>query len=193
VVAVVELHPDELKAFDATGSMSYWPYRATRPGRGSEGVGLFSRYPIVSVSTADIGSRPAIRAVLDVGGHQLEVFVVHPLPPVTQWQDGPWVSDLETIRRTASVDDQPTLILGDFNAAPWHPPFRDFLTHGFHDAHIWTGHGLSRSWPMDWSGPPFVRLDHALVRDGVIPTSVHDFTVPGSDHRGFVVNLALNK
>ena len=46
---------------------------------------------------------------------------------------------------------------------------------------------------MNWSLPPFVRLDHALVRDGLIPTSTKDFTVPGSDHRGFVVSLAITK
>ncbi|MCU1346451.1 MAG: hypothetical protein JWL70_2717 [Acidimicrobiia bacterium] len=193
VVAVVELHRSELAAFDATGAMGYWPYRATRPGYGSEGVGLFSRYPIVSVSTSDIGTRPAIRAVLDVGGRQVEMFVVHPLPPVDPLVRRFWAPDLETIRRAASADPMPTLVVGDFNAVPWHPPFRDFLTHGFHDAHIWTGRGLSRSWPMGWNVPPFVRLDHALVRGGVIPTKVTDFTVPGSDHRGFVVSLAITK
>jgi endonuclease/exonuclease/phosphatase (EEP) superfamily protein YafD len=193
VVAVAEFHPLELKAFDATGAMGYWPYRVARPGYGSDGVGLFSRYPITSVSTANIGTRPAIKATLEVGGRTVEIFVVHPLPPVDPVGRVTWAPDLEAIRRATSVDPVPTVVVGDFNSAAWHPPFREFLTHGFHDSHIWTGHGLSRSWPMDWPIPPFVRLDHALVRDGVIPTHIQDFTVPGSDHRGFVVDLAITK
>jgi len=193
VVAMVELHPEELKAMEAGGGLNYWPYRITKPGRGSEGLGLLSRYPIVSSTVGWAGTRPSIRAVLNVQGRLMEVFVVHPLPPVDPLVRQFWASDLEAIRQMASVDPMSTMVIGDFNAVSWHPPLHRFLSHGFRDAHIWTGHGLSRSWPMDWSLPPFVRLDHALVRDGLVPTSVKDFTVPGSDHRGFVVDLAVTK
>jgi hypothetical protein len=37
-----------------------------------------------------------------------------------------------------------------------------------------------------------VRLDHALVGPGVVPTAIDDIQVPGSDHRGFVVDVAVN-
>jgi hypothetical protein len=36
-----------------------------------------------------------------------------------------------------------------------------------------------------------MRLDHAVVNDRVAVDSVHDYTVPGSDHRGFVADLAI--
>ena len=39
------------------------------------------------------------------------------------------------------------------------------------------------------SHPPFVRLDHALVNDGLAVLDVDDFDVPGSDHRGLVVTV----
>jgi hypothetical protein len=39
--------------------------------------------------------------------------------------------------------------------------------------------------------PPFVRLDHVLMDDGVTALAMHEVDVPGSDHRGFSVTLAL--
>ena len=57
------------------------------------------------------------------------------------------------------------------------------------------GHGLSCSWPTDRGTrsfhvhPPFVRLDHALVNDGLAVLDVDDFDVPGSDHLGLVVTV----
>jgi hypothetical protein len=38
-----------------------------------------------------------------------------------------------------------------------------------------------------------MRLDHAVVNDRVGVVSVHDYTVPGSDHRGFVTELAVGQ
>ena len=36
-----------------------------------------------------------------------------------------------------------------------------------------------------------MRLDHAVVNDRVGVVAVHDYTVPGSDHRGFLTVLAI--
>jgi hypothetical protein len=55
------------------------------------------------------------------------------------------------------------------------------------------GRGFSTSWPVAWDLPPFVRLDHALLRPGVVPTGVRELHVPGSDHRGLVADLALTQ
>ena len=68
---------------------------------------------------------------------------------------------------------------GDFNASWWHPQMRRLMRRGgWRDAHIDTGHGLSCSWPNErwhtvfrWH-PPFVRIDHALVNDGVAALDV---------------------
>jgi hypothetical protein len=38
-----------------------------------------------------------------------------------------------------------------------------------------------------------MRLDHAVVNDRVRVVWVHDYTVPGSDHRGFVTELAVGQ
>jgi hypothetical protein len=53
------------------------------------------------------------------------------------------------------------------------------------------GQGLSRSWPNIAFPLPLMRLDHALVNDQVGVVSVRDIDIPGSDHIGFVTELAV--
>jgi endonuclease/exonuclease/phosphatase (EEP) superfamily protein YafD len=85
---------------------------------------------------------------------------------------------------------------GDFNASWWNPEFRGVLRDGgWRDAHQVVGHGLSCSWPTEkWHAvfrlhPPFVRIDHALVNDGLVVLDAENFHVPGSDHLGLVVTV----
>ena len=125
-------------------------------------------------------------------GRLVNLFVVHPFTPTNAYLRGRWAPDLEQIRRTTAAAVGPTLVVGDFNATYFHPPFRDFLSDGFTDVHKWLGEGLSRSWRMDGFFPPLVRLDHALVRAGAHPLDVTDFVVPGSDHKGFVAGIWLD-
>ena len=68
----------------------------------------------------------------------------------------------------------PAVMTGDFNASWWHPELRGVMrAGGWRDAHQVVGRGLSCSWPTEqWhpafrAHPPFVRLDHALVNDGL--------------------------
>ena len=82
---------------------------------------------------------------------------------------------------------------GDFNATRWHPFFGKLLDAGLTDAHEQMGKGLTRSWPADEPHhiPPVMRLDHALMNKAVTATAVRDIRIPGSDHIGFVVDLAV--
>jgi endonuclease/exonuclease/phosphatase (EEP) superfamily protein YafD len=65
------------------------------------------------------------------------------------------------------------------------------LDWGLSDVHEQLGEGWSRSWPANRFFPPFVRIDHALVRNGAAGMAMRDIEVPGSDHRGFVATIAV--
>jgi endonuclease/exonuclease/phosphatase (EEP) superfamily protein YafD len=79
---------------------------------------------------------------------------------------------------------------GDFNASWWHPEFRNVLASGWRDVHQVVGRGLSTSWPVDrFVLPPFIRLDHALVNDGLVVERVTNLDIPGSDHGGLIVSV----
>lgn len=192
VVAVVELNPVMAAHLEAAGASRY-RYRLTQPSFSSEGLALYSRFPIVEGGIRPIGSRLGLEARLDVDGQPVRLFVVHPFPPIFNGRlSAEWSMSLAAIGDEATSPGPPTIVVGDFNASRWHPPFRKLLRRGLRDSHEWLGHGFSASWPNDWRTPPFVRLDHALVGPGVVPTAVDDIGVPGSDHRGFVVDLAVN-
>jgi endonuclease/exonuclease/phosphatase (EEP) superfamily protein YafD len=120
------------------------------------------------------------------------LYVVHPPNPLHDLSD--WLDDLSRLASLGRTTNSPTIIVGDFNATYWHPPFRRVLAAGWRDAHQLAGRGFSCSWPADkWWLRPFMRLDHALVDESVIIGDVVDVDVPGSDHRGLVVAATVSR
>lgn len=190
VLAITEQSPQLEAALTAAGIGERYPFQVGSASDERNGVTLYSRFPFVGAAVRDIGGQPGVDATIDVNGSPVRVLVVHPLPGV----DRPALDELErglpAIDAIGRDDTVPTVIIGDFNSSRWHPDFRRLLRH-WTDAHESLGEGMSASWPAGWLVPPFVRLDHALVDDGLTALAVHDIEVPGSDHRGFAVTLAL--
>ena len=199
VMAVTEQSPQLEAALTAGGADDRYPFRIGSPSEARNGVALYSRFPLVEASVRDIGGQPGIDATIDMHGSGtngsgtngiVRVLVIHPLPGVDRAALGDLRRGLALIGAAGRSDTVPTAIVGDFNASRWHPAFRELLRH-WTDAHESLGQGMSVSWPAHWVLPPFVRLDHVLMDDGVTALAVHDVDVPGSDHRGFSVTLAL--
>lgn len=195
VLVLVEVTPrlhdalvEELSAGDNNDD---YPFRVGTTSRSSESIELWSRHPIVSGGLVEIGGRAAVDVVLDIDGTDVRVVGVHPYPPT--FNAPGWQEQLEAIGDAASSSDMPTVLIGDFNGSRWHPSFRRLLGRGWQDAHEVLGHGWSVSWPMNegWLPPQFVRIDHALYRDGLTPTGIDDFEVPGSDHKGYRVDFGF--
>jgi endonuclease/exonuclease/phosphatase (EEP) superfamily protein YafD len=190
LIAVTEYFRPIRSVLDAGGIEATHPYRIDQAPGDRNGVALFSRFPIISGEVIDIGHQSGIDAIIDVDGTSVRVLVVHPLPGVDRSSLRRWRADLPAIGTRALSSDVPTIIVGDFNASRWHPAFRHLLDRGLTDAHEQLGQGFSVSWPSGLSAPSFVRLDHALMTQGLVATSIEDIDIPGSDHRGFVVSIA---
>jgi len=190
VLAITEYSWQFGHAFDEAGGAQRYPYEAVRSPGDRNGIALFSRYPIVDSIITPIGQAMAIDATVVVDGSPLRLVVVHPLPGTNTASLDTWERDLRAI--DDAVDPDPaTILFGDFNATRWHPAFRDLLDEGWLDVHESLGRGWSMSWPTDVVGPPFVRIDHALLGEDVSVGRVRDLDVPGSDHRAFVIDVAL--
>lgn len=176
----------------ATPSGDY-PYRSERIDRGASSIAVWSRYPIIAGGVEEVARRPTVDVVVEVKGRSARILGVHPYPP-THNAVG-WSEQLEAIGRLAADSTLPTIVVGDFNASRWHRSFRDLLATGLRDSHEALGHGWGASWPMDRGvlPPPFVRLDHALFRDGITPLAIEGLDVPGSDHRGLVATYAFTE
>ena len=189
VLVLVELESGTLSALRRAGIDNAYPYSTLPPGR-FRTDGIWSKTPMIPGQAATHDGYKA-RATVTVGGRPLELFAVH-IDNAIRGRDT-WNSEMNELGDLATSLDRAVALVGDFNATRWNPPFGRLLGRGLHDAHEATGQGLSRSWPNVPIPLPLMRLDHAVVNDRVGVVSVHDYTVPGSDHRGFVTELAVGQ
>jgi endonuclease/exonuclease/phosphatase family metal-dependent hydrolase len=172
---------------DRVGLREQLPNEATVQ-RAISDVVIRSRLPMAMSPRYERRGQPDVR--LQVGGEYVRLIGVHTRSAIDGGTAAKWKDEMYTLRAQLGGDDLPLVAIGDFNATRWHAPYRQ-LADELRDVHDVLGHAFSNSWPNDRSYPPLIRLDHALVRGRLLPVSVHDLDVPGSDHKGLVVELAL--
>ncbi len=192
VLVMTEFTPHQQRLLDDAVGDEY-PYRIDEALDGTEGIGLWSRFPLTDTEIALIDLRRAVTATVNVGGAEIRVIGVHPIPPFSDVGQRHWKSSMDAIHEAGTAPGPPTVIVGDFNASRWHPVFRKgLLDRGWTDAHEATGRGFSVSWPIDDARmPAFIRIDHALTDSRLAALATTDFDTPGSDHRGFTVTVAV--
>jgi endonuclease/exonuclease/phosphatase (EEP) superfamily protein YafD len=189
MLVMVEFTPAMATVLERICGAEY-PHRVDHARPHPGGIAVWSRHPFSAGRTVGGASdRPSIDIRLTLADTPLRLLAVHTEPPTMRARN--WRREL---REIADLTDErtPTMLLGDFNASRWHPSFRRLLAHGWRTAHEWTGQWWRGSWPTAGKpAPVFIRLDHALLRDGVAPTGVEDLALPGSDHRGFVLGVTV--
>ncbi len=186
VIVFVEYTPEHRRILEASELAGDYDHRFGRSGPAATGIAVWSKTPGVAGERSDTTDR-TLEVTLQSAAGPIRVLAVHARTPTADFEI--WKRDLDQFRMLGLAGDVPTVVIGDFNASFWHPSFRALLDEGFTDAHIALGHGFSVSWPSDASFPPFVRLDHALTTDPLVPTDVEDFDIAGSDHRGLIVTV----
>jgi endonuclease/exonuclease/phosphatase (EEP) superfamily protein YafD len=166
-----------------------YPYVHPQQAHGRTDILVLSRWPIAAPA---VESTPTSRmAVVDVQGPGAtwRLLAVH-----ANWPLGPAASrarahDLKAVAATARVASVPVVAIGDFNVSPLSPHFAALLADGrLRDAAA--GRGWQPTWPT-FLPPLGIRIDHALVSDGVRVNSFRRGRLEGSDHRPIVVDLAL--
>lgn len=191
VLTFSELTPTHARRLHATSLPSEYPHQIELAASGASGTGLWSRYPLTTRPGTSTKHHTVVVDVHAPGG-PVRVIVIHTESPFTH--HGDWQADFERLAELPV--EGPAVMTGDFNASWWHPELRQLMrAGGWRDAHQIVGRGLSCSWPTDqwhpafrWH-PPFVRIDHALVNDGLRVLDAGGFDVPGSDHRGIVITV----
>jgi hypothetical protein len=122
------------------------------------------------------------------------VVVAHVAGPWPQPIDA-WRRDLNRLPVTLSeVGEQAgarsVIVAADLNSTTDMRPFRALLRDGYRDAAEQFGAGIKPTFPANWRLPPFIAIDHILTRN-CTATSLRTLKIPGSDHRGLVVTLAI--
>ncbi|MFF8511628.1 endonuclease/exonuclease/phosphatase family protein [Streptomyces sp. NPDC015492] len=166
------------------------PHYASVDGEGPIGSILLSSYPL-----RDWREIPATMgmpgATAEIAGVPVRVQLTHPMPPIPG-QVSLWKRELGRVKSAvAAAPTGPMLVAGDFNASQDHAAFRAILAvGGLQDAARRANESRLPTWPTEGPLPPFVQIDHVLVRDFSV-RGVRVLDLPGSDHRAVVADLDL--
>jgi endonuclease/exonuclease/phosphatase (EEP) superfamily protein YafD len=193
ILTVSELTVPALHRLQTAGLQAELPYWVLDPRGGGAGGGIWSRFPLSDYTAYPQFTHAAMSATATTSpGSAVRVTTVHPVAPWPEptqtWSDE--LSMLAGMTGELTAFDGPVLIAGDLNATNDNAQFRDLLRDGLVDARRAAGAGLVPTFPADRTVPPFLAIDHVLV-EGVRAEAVKAVDLPGSDHRGLLVILAI--
>jgi vancomycin resistance protein VanJ len=204
IVGLEELGPVHAQVFAADLAQAY-PYQVTYPNPQVAGVGLLSRYPIIEENMFRPlpDSMYCLRAVVDVDGAPVTVYVVHPRPP--QWARSPFTydDDLRNAEIAVLVDDYlahesgPLIVVGDFNMTDQSDAYHQ-MNDRLHDAFREAGQGMGFTFPASIRStirlfPPLLRIDYVWHSDQFTVRAVAVAGDSGtSDHHPVVARLVLH-
>lgn len=195
LVTLEEASPLDLHELVARHTLTRLPYRFWNGAFGSRSLVIASHYPLgATVVTSVDGLVYLARTTMELPHGHLVLWVVHTtaptVPGVQQWND-----ELEGVHQLLrAAHPHPLLIVGDFNATWTNRGFRAILSTGLTDAAAARGDDLAMTWSQLMAPvPPLIRIDHVLTGPGVIVTSIHTESGPGSDHRDLLATVVLLK
>jgi len=150
---------------------------------------VLSRLPLVDPTITKLAGGRTPHATVETAGGPVQIVNVHLLAPVTNFDV--WVSQIGALTEFAATLPRP-LVVGDFNATWDHAPFRRLLAEAdLTDAHRAAGSGWGATWREGRLFPPLIRIDHALVGEGLDVVRLQTEPTPGSDHRHLVLEVAI--
>lgn len=184
-----------------------YPYQALHPAWSTDGMGLFSRYPLRAQSMDDSpGACRCQQATMDFGRRAVTLLNAHPARFTIRPEQGsegslPFSLTYSEQQRTLAdmlekTDElqEPGLLLGDLNLVDHQRPYRR-LAHRLRDAHREVGWGLGYTFPArrfySLPLPPLIRIDYVFYDYAWTASSAWTVEIPGSDHRAVVADLVL--
>lgn len=202
ILAVEELTPRLVDDLGRAGLNDLLPYQGGQSAYGAEGTALWSRWPLTVVGRDRSGTTFVIprRQVTLPNGALVTVTAVHTLSPLPG-RVGGWLDDFASVQGWVDSTQGAQILMGDFNATRDHSPFRALLdgSNPLTDSAEAVG-VAGGAWPgFTWPAgkrivPSFMRLDHVLVTPSTVRVEDLDVvTVPGTDHRGLVATLVVQK
>ena len=198
IVALQEVTPQLIEYLDANLSDLY-PYQVASVTRRTEHTQMIlSRWDISSS-----GQREVMRGVVDVDntGVELVVYSVQLSNPLNDTGDGfddsSRAQQAELVRHLAADEEEPVLILGDFNMTDATQEYRDFTTI-YTDVYRRTTRGFGATFP-NWQYeypeldflPSLIRLDYAFASRDVDTMAARVIYDGMSDHYPLWVRIRV--
>ena len=158
---------------------------------------ILSRLPTKDIAHVHSNKFDPTALTVTVGGEDIRVFAIHTQAPGGTISLPRWEQDFDVIAELTAVEPN-VVAIGDYNATLWNAPMRELLGTGLVDAHDHLGRGVYTSWGLPKSHlrgiPGFSQLlgiDHSLSKGALVPISVSEADIPGSDHRSISVTYAV--
>jgi len=194
VVAVQELSPDQADALAAR-----FPHGHLAPRGDFDGGGIALARP-GEVEALPLAERAGYRVTLGPDAwpelvRPLEILNVHVYAPHASYGLGLW-RRWPQFQRLAAQLARPAphgrVVVGDFNATPlwplyWRMALR--MEDAARSVARREGRRPARTWSHRPGGRALLRIDHGFVA-GVRPEGFQVVSVPGSDHRAIVLDVA---
>jgi len=158
-----------------------YPYHFEMPDERFVGLGLYSRLPLEDARTVRLpgGSTPAIAATLKAPGGNIEILIVHPVPPMSARLIRRRNEQILGLAQYARSVAGPLVMAGDFNITMWnrgYQPLKEVA--GLQNAR--EGRGIEPTWPaIPALGVP---IDHILASPEVQLRDFGALPAVGSDH-----------
>ncbi len=192
VLVLLGITPAAVERLRIAGLDSLLPESVGRSRQDAGGTIIRGRFPLTLVAPGPVHVSPdafdePVASIHRPAG-DVVLRAVHSLPPspsgAADWRSG--LADLQVWRERQPAD-QPVVMAGDFNSSQGHPGFRR-VAETMTDAARAAGSGWVPTWPMGSPVPPFVALDHVLVR-GLAVVDAGMVTIPDTDHRAIWARL----
>jgi vancomycin resistance protein VanJ len=205
LIGIEELGPVHADQF-ARDLSDVYPYQALHPLLPVHGVGLLSRFPILEeeVIRPLPDSMLCMRALVDMNGVQVTVYVVHPSPPQNvlipvTYDDSRRDTELSILyNEYLRHETGPLIVVGDFNMTDQSDAYHqidDLLYDSFRQA----GHGMGFTFPDQIHStvrllPLLLRIDYVWHDNHFTAYRAYVGSDSGtSDHRPVVAELSLDQ
>lgn len=199
---VARVNPDvivvqELSASWAAGLSQpdgKYPHSIARPEEHPGGIGIWSKFPFET--ELDHVPLPnhfrSLQVQLDIhtGFGALNLFTFHPYPPLQragfEGRNEALAYAGVTARR---LQGKTALAIGDLNATMWSPNYHRFLDQSLL-LDVRRNRTAYPTWPSFMPLPLRIPIDHAFVSPDVVVNRFEVVPIEGSDHAGFVLEIA---
>lgn len=183
-------------------SMHGTPYRIhnSLPRDDGFGIALLSRVSLppkiritdsqtVELSKDKLGP-PAIKATVQWFDRRVQLLLVHLSGPWTPNNAKMYREQMSGIVQWVNAQDDPVIVMGNFNATPWSAHFSDMLQKtGLINSQI--GFGIQPTWPASGGFPlGEIPVDHCLHSEQLVAVERGSGPTNGADHRPMIVQLS---
>ena len=155
-------------------------------------LGIFSHLPFEVITVEEFNDNPIpyLGVRLKFKEKQFSVFGVHLTSPVGKVRTEARNKQLGSLVYEIQKNNQPTIIVGDFNITPWSPYFKDFIQRSeLLDTR--KGLGVYPTWPKQIF-PLMIPIDHGLVSSDIKLHSFNRGPNFGSDHLPLILNFSIS-